>query len=57
MEDPHFIYDPEHWRLRAKEARSLAEGFADLSAKDTMLKIAQGYEDLAERAARRAVAK
>jgi len=53
MEDPHFIYDPGHWRQRAAEARGLAAQLNDPEAKLAMLKIADGYEFLAERAGRR----
>jgi hypothetical protein len=49
---PHFN-DPEHWRLRAKEARAAAEGIRDEAAKNMMLGIASDYERLADRAAER----
>ena len=45
--------DPEHWRSRAEEARSVAEQLSDPEAKRTMLRIAAEYELLAERAERR----
>jgi hypothetical protein len=50
MEDPHIIYDPQHWRTRALEARAIADGLADGDARRSMLKIAEEYERLAERA-------
>ena len=47
------INDPKHWRERAEEARVHAEQMADPEAKQTMLKIAEDYEKLAERAEQR----
>jgi hypothetical protein len=44
------LNDPEHWRQRAEEARAIADGIADPEAKRTMLRIAEGYDHLAERA-------
>jgi hypothetical protein len=57
MESPHIIYDPEHWRSRAKDARRIADSLDDPGARRSMLKIAEEYERLAERAAERAIAK
>ena len=50
----HPINDPKHWLNRAKEARVLAEQIDDPEAKRTMLKIADDYERLAQRAQERA---
>jgi hypothetical protein len=47
--------DPEHWRKRAQEARALAESITDGPARAAMLKIADGYDKLAERAAHREI--
>ena len=44
------INDPKHWLDRAKEARALAEQMSDPEAKRTMLKNADDYERLAQRA-------
>jgi hypothetical protein len=49
-----FINDPEHWRQRAEEARAIADQMNDPQAKEAMLKIAEDYERLGERAERRA---
>jgi hypothetical protein len=46
--------DPEHWRNRAEEARSVAEQLPDAESKRTMLRIASDYERLAEHAMLRA---
>jgi hypothetical protein len=46
--------DPQHWRSRAEEARTVAEQLADPDAKRTMLRIAADYERLAENAELRA---
>jgi hypothetical protein len=52
---PSFILDdPEHWRSRAEEARSVAEQLSDPESKRTMLRIASDYERLAEHAELRA---
>jgi hypothetical protein len=45
--------DPEHWRRRAEESRVLAEQMNDEKAKKIMLGIAEDYEKLAVRAAKR----
>jgi hypothetical protein len=42
--------DPLKWRHRAEEARAMAEDFSDPDSKDTMLRIAEAYEDMARRA-------
>src|SRR5215831_5972866 len=44
-----FINDPEHWRRRAEEARTIAEQMSDSPSKEAMLRIAKDYERLAER--------
>jgi hypothetical protein len=48
------VDDPEHWRSRAEEARSIAEELSDPEAKRMMLRIVSDYERLAERAELRA---
>jgi hypothetical protein len=48
-----FINDPEHWRDRAREKRALSERLRNEQAKQTMLRIANDYERLAQRAEER----
>jgi hypothetical protein len=45
-----FTHDPQHWRDRAAEARSLAEKMNDDISKEMMYRIAEDYERLAARA-------
>jgi hypothetical protein len=47
------IDDPEHWRERAEVARALAEEMHDSVARQMTLDVAEGYERLAARVARR----
>jgi hypothetical protein len=47
------VNDPEHWRNRAREKRALAERLRNDQAKQTMLRIADDYERLAEQAEER----
>ena len=44
------LTDPAHWRRRAEEARRHAVGLADPVAQQTLLAIAQAYEQLARNA-------
>jgi hypothetical protein len=48
---PVFINDPDHWRERAEGARKFADQMTDDAAKQAMVRIAEDYEKLAERAA------
>jgi len=45
--------DAQYWRHRAEEVRASAEAMHDPVARQTLLKIADEYKRLAERAARR----
>jgi hypothetical protein len=53
MPDAPYFNDPEHWRRRAEESRVLAEQMNDETSKQMMLRIADDYDRLAIRAARR----
>jgi hypothetical protein len=50
---PVLLNNPAHWHLRAQEARLLAAQLEDPEAKSATLKIADEYERLAVRAAKR----
>jgi hypothetical protein len=41
------VYDAEHWRSRASEARAQAEQMSNPEAKRQLLEIAVAYEKLA----------
>jgi hypothetical protein len=47
------VLDPRHWQERAAKTRDKAEQFAMRSSRDRLLKIAEEYERIAERAAER----
>ncbi len=50
---PGLLNNPAHWHLRAQETRLLAAQLADPAAKAETLKIADQYDRLAVRAAKR----
>jgi hypothetical protein len=54
---PSFLDNPEHWRSRAEEARSIADQMKDPEVRRAMLEIAAMYDGLAERAERRGKSK
>ena len=45
--------DPEYWYSRAEEAQAIGEIFRDPEVQRIMFDIAEGYEQLAEKAAER----
>lgn len=52
---PSLYGTPEHWAIRAKEAREMAANISDPAAKQAMLAIAENYEKIAKRAEAREV--
>ena len=48
-----FVNNPKHWEERAADMRALAGQMSDGEAKETMLRIAKDYENLAQRALER----
>jgi hypothetical protein len=52
---PLLLNNPDHWRLRAQEARLTASYLDDAEAKAAMLKIADEYDRLAARSAGRMI--
>ena len=54
MEKSNILDDSEHWLNRAGEARALADDLNDPETRRSMLRIADEYERLAERARERA---
>jgi hypothetical protein len=49
MTTKSFLSDPEHWRTRAEDARSLAHDIKDANTKKALLQIADEYHQLAQR--------
>jgi hypothetical protein len=50
MPKPDPIHDPKPWLDRAAELRALSENMADVEARAIMLRLANDYEKLADRA-------
>jgi hypothetical protein len=47
------MHAPRHWRERAEQMIALADGATDPVVWETMLSVAAGYEQLAQRAEER----
>jgi len=56
MPHPSPVNDPAYWHQRAEEALALADQLDDPIAKQTLLTIAAGYEQVAALAAARQLA-
>jgi len=48
MTSRKFVWDPEHWRFRAEEARKVADQMTHDAARTIMRHIANDYERLAK---------
>jgi hypothetical protein len=44
------LNDAKHWRDRAAELRSIADGYSDKSAAATLYRLADDYDEMATRA-------
>lgn len=44
--DPNKLYDPDHWRGKAVEARAKADEMGDDKARETMKNAARQYDQL-----------
>jgi hypothetical protein len=44
------VNDPQQWRDCAEEVRAMVENVIDPGAKETLLKVAAGYDDMAKKA-------
>jgi hypothetical protein len=47
-----FLQDPKHWRDQAEKARARAGDFLSREHKERLLRVAEDYDRLAERAER-----
>ena len=48
MPSKRFVWDPEHWRFRAEEARTVADQVTHEAARTIMRRIAMDYDRLAK---------
>jgi hypothetical protein len=44
------VNDPQHWRDCADEVRAMIDNVVDPGARETLLKVAAGYDDMAKKA-------
>jgi hypothetical protein len=43
------VCDAAYWRFRAEEARAIAEEMGDPDARDTMYRLAENWEEIAQK--------
>jgi hypothetical protein len=48
MSSRKFVWDPEHWRFRAEEARTVADQMTHEEARTIMRRIANDYDRFAK---------
>ena len=48
MPSRKFVWEPEHWRFRAEEARTVADQMTHKEARTIMRRIAMDYDRLAK---------
>ena len=48
MSSKKFVWDPQHWRFRAEEARTVADQMIHEEARTIMRRIAMDYDRLAK---------
>ena len=48
MPSRKFVWDPEHWRFRAEEARTVADQMTHEGSRTIMRRIANDYDRLAK---------
>jgi hypothetical protein len=48
MPSRKFVWDPQHWRFRAEEARTVADQMTHEAARTIMRRIALDYDRLAK---------
>jgi len=48
MPSRKFVWDPDHWRFRAEEARTVADQMTHEDARTIMRRIANDYDRLAK---------
>ena len=48
MPSSKFVWDPEHWRFRAEEARTVADQMTHEEARTIVRRIANDYDRLAK---------
>jgi hypothetical protein len=49
------VNNPQHWRECAEEVRAMVDNINDPGAKQTLLKVAAGYDEMARKAEQRII--